>query len=92
MYVWVALADSVFWHGQLFGTLIAFIFNFYINNKLTFSDARLRSRGFFIGMMIFALVSLPGIIANVSLANYINDTTENIAYLASLSGILIDTV
>src|SRR4029450_10772827 len=57
---------AVFWVAQTIATVVAMVFNFTINNVLTYSDDRLRGGAFYKGLLLYSLIASVGIVANVS--------------------------
>ncbi len=70
---------AVFWLAQTIATVVAMVFNFTINNVLTYSDDRLRGAAFYKGLLLYSLIASIGIVANVS--------TAQIAYLQPATAI-----
>ena len=58
----------MFWVAQTIATVVAMVFNFTINNVLTYSDDRLRGAAFYKGLLLYSLIASVGIVANVSTA------------------------
>ena len=54
---------------QAIATVIAMIFNFQLNNAVTYRDQRLRGPRLWRGLMLFMLVCGVGAIANIGIAN-----------------------
>jgi dolichol-phosphate mannosyltransferase len=54
--------------AQVSATLVAMVFNFYLNNQITYRDQRLRGPRMWRGLLIFMLVCGLGAIANVGIA------------------------
>jgi len=63
---WVQFLES-----QISATIVAMLFNYTINNLLTYRDRRLRGRAWLRGALSFMLVCSVGAIANVGVANYL---------------------
>lgn len=90
---------SAFWFGQLIATLVALTSNFFLNNWLTFYDKRLQGADLLRGLILFAVFASVGIVANVSVSNYLVDQfrsqfaiSNTAIVLAASAGILIDTI
>ena len=66
--------------------------NFLLNNRLTFRDKRLRGTKLISGYLKFLVISSIGIAANVSIATYTYDEVGQIAFLAAIAGIALDTL
>ena len=77
--------------GQAAATLVAMVFNFFVNNLLTYSDRRLRGRAIVGGLASFMLVCSVGAIANVGIAEYLFSHRQGWVP-AALGGILVGAV
>jgi len=75
------LVGLSFESAQAVATVAAMIFNFQLNNEITYRDQRLRGPRLWRGLLLFMLVCGLGAIANVGIANslYENNTTWSIA-------------
>jgi dolichol-phosphate mannosyltransferase len=77
--------------GQAAATAVAMVFNFFVNNLLTYRDRRLRGLGLLKGLASFTLVCGVGAIANVGIADYL--FTHRQGWLpAALGGIAVGAV
>jgi len=67
--------------AQLAGTLVAMVFNFQLNNQITYRDQRLRGPRLWRGLILFMVVCGFGAIANVGIAQvlYERQTTWTVA-------------
>lgn len=77
--------------AQTVATVLAMIFNFALNNSLTYRDRRLTGLQWFGGLLSFMLACGIGAVANIGIATYLfnNDT----AWVpAALAGILVGAV
>jgi dolichol-phosphate mannosyltransferase len=54
--------------AQAIATLVAMVFNFYLNNEITYRDQRLRGPRLWKGLVAFMLVCGLGAIANIGIA------------------------
>lgn len=82
-----------FGQAQLFATLIAMAFNYYVNNELTYSQNRLTGNAFYLGFVVFALVCSVGVVANVSVAVMMHDRYGDMAELIPvIFGALVSVV
>ena len=54
---------------QILATLIAMVFNFWVNNALTYRTNRLRGARLVRGLVVFMLVCGVGAVANIGIAN-----------------------
>lgn len=89
----LALGVSPFMWAQAMATATAMIFNFFVNNTLTYRDRRLR--GFFRvarGLATFMLVCSVGAIANVGIADYMFSDFHYNWFSAGLAGIAVGVV
>ncbi len=77
--------------GQALATGVAMVFNFAINNVLTYRDRQLRGLDWFKGLLSFVLACGIGAFANVGIANYIFGR-DGSWLLAALAGILVGAV
>jgi dolichol-phosphate mannosyltransferase len=62
------LAGSGFEAAQTIATLVAMVFNFQLNNDITYRDQRLRGPRLWRGLLLFMLVCSFGAVANVGIA------------------------
>jgi dolichol-phosphate mannosyltransferase len=67
--------------AQVTATMVAMVFNFQLNNDITYRDQRLRGPRLWRGLLLFMLVCSLGAIANVGIANslYESHTAWSIA-------------
>ncbi|GMM92423.1 glycosyltransferase [Qipengyuania sp. MTN3-11] len=91
--VMVALGHPRFLWAQAVATGVAMVFNFFVNNTLTYRDRRLKglipvARG----LLTFMLVCSVGAIANVGIAGYLYKSFEYVWWAAALAGILMGVV
>ena len=77
--------------GQSVATSMAMVFNFAVNNELTYRDQRLRGWGWLGGLATFVGACGIGAIANVGVANYLFAGDTQWA-LAALAGIAVGAV
>ena len=85
-------AGAAFWVAQTVATVVALVFNFSINNVLTYSDQRLRGATFWKGLLLYSLIASVGIVANVSTAQLAYVRLNGHAFLASTTGLVIDVI
>jgi dolichol-phosphate mannosyltransferase len=77
--------------AQSIATCTAMIFNFALNNVLTYRDRRLRGWAWFKGLLSFMIACSVGALANVGIASYLfQNRTQWI--LAALAGVLVGAV
>jgi dolichol-phosphate mannosyltransferase len=91
LYASLALG-SVFWLAQAIATVVAMVFNFTINNLLTYSADRLRGAAFYKGLMLYSIIASFGIVANVSTAQITYQHFQGYTFLAASVGIVIDVI
>lgn len=79
--------------AQGIATFTAMVFNFFVNNTLTYRDRRLRGvRDVIFGLFSFMLVCAVGAFANVGIANYLFANSHYRWWSAGLAGILVGAV
>lgn len=89
----VGLLGLGFTLGQLVGTLLGMVFNFTVNNAVTYSDQTLKGRRFFIGFGLFCVLCSVGVVANIGMANILHERYTEASYiLPALAGALIAVV
>ena len=93
MAVLVALRAAAvsFARGQALAILVAMTFNFWLNNRLTYRDRRLRGGRWLSGLFSFMVACGVGAVANVSVASYLVKAQTQWT-LAALSGIAVGAV
>jgi dolichol-phosphate mannosyltransferase len=77
--------------AQSAATGTAMIFNFALNNVLTYRDRRLTGRAWFKGLFSFMIACSVGALANVGIATYLFDNHTR-WMLAALAGVLVGAV
>jgi dolichol-phosphate mannosyltransferase len=83
---------AVFWMAQAIATVVAMVFNFTINNVLTYSDDRLRGAAFYKGLLLYSLIASVGIVANVSTAQITYISLKGHTFIAASTGLVIDVI
>lgn len=74
-------------------TIAAMTFNFFLNNILTYRDARLKgARALFDGWISFCVVCSVGAIANIGVAAFLYDFRSNTWIVSALAGVLVAAV
>jgi len=77
--------------SQAVATVVSMVFNYALNNALTYRDRRKRGRKWFVGLASFMAVCGVGAAANVGVAAYLfNERTEWL--LAAVAGVLVGAV
>ena len=77
--------------AQIAATYIAMVWNFFLNNHLTYRDRRLRGLAALQGLLIFCAVCSVGAFANVGVASWIYQS-RHIAWVAGSAGALMGAV
>lgn len=77
--------------GQAIATLVAMVFNFFVNNMLTYRDRRLRGTAMLRGLVLFMVVCSVGALANVGIAEYLFSHRQGWVP-AAIGGILVGAV
>ena len=80
----------VFWLSQAIATVVAMVFNFAINNVLTYYADRLRGVAFYKGLLLYSIIASVGIVANVSTAQITYQRFEGHTFVAASMGLVID--
>lgn len=89
-YGWLALT---FVTAEIFATLGAMTFNFFLNNTLTYRDRRLHgARALTRGWLSFCAVCSVGALANVGVAAFLFEERYAYATVSALAGILVAAV
>jgi dolichol-phosphate mannosyltransferase len=82
---------ATFEWDQTLATFVAMIFNFQVNNMVTYSDQRLRGPRLWRGLVVFMLVCGLGAIANIGIAQTLYDTSMQWT-IAGATGAVIGVV
>ena len=83
--------DRSFVEGQAVATFVAMMFNFAVNNVLTYRDLRLRGWKWVRGLFTFTIACSVGAFANVGIASFLFQ--RDIAWIpAAFSGIIVSAV
>lgn len=83
--------DLSFITAQSTATGIAMIFNFAVNNVLTYRDRHLKGFAWFKGLLIFMITCSVGALANVGIANYLFESQTQ-WMLSGFAGVLVGAV
>ena len=83
-----AIFSMPFMQAQTTAVICAMVFNFYLNNLLTYRDQQLRGSNWWSGLFKFMLACGLGGAANVGVANFIFNQ-EGLWLLSGLAGILV---
>jgi dolichol-phosphate mannosyltransferase len=77
--------------AQSAATAVAMVFNFTVNNVLTYRDSRLEGWAWWRGLASFMLACSVGALANVGIATYLFESRTT-WFLAALAGVLVGAV
>lgn len=78
--------------GQAVASAVAMVFNFFLNNALTYRDSKLKGAAMLRGLLVFMLVCGLGAVANVGVADWLFSEQRQGWIVAALAGILIGAV
>lgn len=78
--------------GQAIASGVAMVFNFYLNNALTYRDAKLKGAAAVRGLLVFMLVCSLGAVANVGIADWLFSEQRQGWVVSALLGILVGAV
>ncbi len=78
--------------SQTGATAVAMIGNFFLNNRLTYRDARLKGSRMLVGLVTFCISCSIGAIANIGIANWLYGTANQRWWLAGVVGALMGAV
>lgn len=84
-------AGAPFAWAQAVATVMTMVFNFAVNNGLTYRDRRLRGARWWLGLASFMAACSIGAVANVGIASYLFDHVTGWA-VAGVAGILVGAV
>jgi dolichol-phosphate mannosyltransferase len=82
---------ATFSTGQAVATLSAMMFNFFLNNLVTFRDRRLKGIALLRGMCVFYAACILGVLINLSFADRLLDAGLP-WYLAGVCGVAVSSV
>jgi dolichol-phosphate mannosyltransferase len=74
--------------AQAIATVIAMVFNFQLNNDITYRDQRLRGPRLWRGLLLFMLVCGVGAIANIGIAKSLYDTNTNWSIAGAIGAVI----
>jgi len=74
--------------AQAVGTVFAMVFNFQLNNDITYRDQRLRGPRLWRGLLVFILVCGVGAVANIGIANMLYETDTNWTIAGSIGAVI----
>jgi dolichol-phosphate mannosyltransferase len=85
------MTQMSFTTAQGVATIVAMVFNFWLNNLLTYRDRRLRGTRWLTGLLSFMLACGLGAVANVGIASYLFKSNAQWV-VAALAGIAVGAV
>lgn len=91
LYASIQVGSVHFTIAQVIATITAMIFNFALNNAITYRDKRLRGLGFVGGLLTFCAACSVGAVANVGVADFVFASGTG-WWLAGMSGALMGAV
>jgi len=77
-----------FLKSQIIATMVAMVFNFTLNNLLTYRDKTLKNTAWLKGLVSFMLACSVGGLSNIGISNYLFKN-ETVWYLAAFAGVLV---
>ena len=87
----IKMLQSPFGSAQTIATIVSMVFNFWLNNLLTYRDRQLKGLKWFKGLLTFMIGCSIGAMANIGIATWLFE--HNTAWLpAALAGILVGAV
>ena len=86
----LALGAS-FMSGQFAAVATAIAFNFFLNNRFTYRDRRMKGWKMVQGLLTFYLVSAVGAIANIGIGNWVHQMDSQ-WWLAGIAGVVVGAV
>ncbi|WP_337846430.1 glycosyltransferase family 2 protein [Sphingomonas sp.] len=93
LWLFFRLFEYSFLTGTIVATGVAMTFNFFLNNALTYRDARLKGfRALLDGWVGFCLVCSVGAIANIGVAAFLHDVQQAQWAPSALAGIAVAAV
>ena len=82
---------ATFLNGQFTAVATAIAFNFYLNNRFTYRDRRLKGWKMLTGLLSFYLVSAVGAVANIGIGNWVHQMDSQ-WWLAGMAGVVVGAV
>jgi len=74
--------------AQAVATALAMVFNFQLNNEITYRDQRLRGPRLWRGLLVFILVCGLGAVANVGIANTLYETNTSWSVAGAIGAVI----
>jgi dolichol-phosphate mannosyltransferase len=91
--LWFAyrMNGAPFAEAQSIATGVAMVFNYWLNNIITYRDQRLKGLRFFYGFFSYAVICSIGALSNIGVASYLYEGHES-WWFAGVVGVLLGTV
>jgi dolichol-phosphate mannosyltransferase len=80
-----------FAESQTIATAVAMVFNYWLNNQITYRDQRLKGIRFFYGFFSFAIICSIGALSNIGVASYMFMENQT-WWVAGIVGVIFGTV
>jgi dolichol-phosphate mannosyltransferase len=92
--LWVAYKSEAipFSDSQTIATAIAMMFNYWLNNIITYRDQRLKGLRFFYGFFSYAVICSIGALSNIGVASYLYSQDKEYWWQVGIIGALLSTV
>jgi dolichol-phosphate mannosyltransferase len=74
--------------AQAIATVVAMVFNFQLNNDITYRDQRLRGPRLWRGLLLFIVVCGFGAVANIGIANTLYETHTNWSIAGAIGAVI----
>ena len=74
--------------AQAIATVVAIVFNFQLNNDITYRDQRLRGPRLWRGLVVFLLVCGFGAVANIGIANSLYETNTQWTIAGAIGAVI----
>jgi dolichol-phosphate mannosyltransferase len=74
--------------AQAVATVVAMVFNFQLNNDITYRDQRLRGHRLWRGLLVFIVVCGFGAVANIGIANTLYETHTNWTIAGAIGAVI----
>jgi dolichol-phosphate mannosyltransferase len=92
--LWIAYKSEAmpFGEAQTIATAIAMMFNYWLNNIITYRDQRLKGLRFFYGFFSYAVICSIGALSNIGVASYLYEQDKDYWWQVGIAGALLSTV
>ena len=89
----VSISHVPFTWAQLIATMVSMLFNYTVNNTVTYYDKRLRGAAFWGGFILFSILCAVGILGNIGVASIIHQRFAEVFYIVpAIAGALVTVV